>query len=383
MVLLCSALQAADNVAVLPLFNQSKISNLEWIGESVAETIREAVAAQDLLAISREDRMEVFRRMSIRPNAILTRASVIKIGDTLDASQIIFGQFEVTPDPANANSRGTIKLATRVIDLKHTKSGPEFAASGPVDDLSVLQTHIAWQFLKYLDPKSAPSEEDFRRLRPPVRVDAVEHYIRGLLASNPEQKQKLFLDAARLDDRFSEPCFQLGRMFQEKKDYRFAAQWLAKVGRGDSHYMESQFMLGLARYYQKDFEGAAIQFQQVAASVPLNEVYNDLGAAQSRRNLPAALDNFRKALEGDETDPDYWFNTGFALWKAGQPDEAAEKFRAVLDRTPNDGEAIAMLGRCLKRDGPRAAETRSENRERVKHNFEMTAFRQLQAELKK
>ena len=53
-------------------------------------------------------------------------------------------------------------------------------------------------------------------------------------------------------------------------------------------------------------------------------------------------------------DPDYWFNFGYSLWKQGEFALAAEKFRAVLDRSPTDQEATIMLGRCIKMDGPRA-----------------------------
>ena len=46
----------------------------------------------------------------------------------------------------------------------------------------------------------------------------------------------------------------------------------------------------------------------------MNEVYDDLGAAQSRLNATeAALASFRKALEGDSADPDYHFNLGYTL----------------------------------------------------------------------
>jgi hypothetical protein len=42
-----------------------------------------------------------------------------------------------------------------------------------------------------------------------------------------------------------------------------------------------------------------------------------------------------------------------------------------------------MLGYCLKSEGPRAGDPRSEGRERIKTTFEDSAFRQLQAELRK
>jgi predicted TPR repeat methyltransferase len=112
--------------------------------------------------------------------------------------------------------------------------------------------------------------------------------------------------------------------------------------------------------------------------VPLNEVYNDLGAAQTRSNITAAIESFRKALEGDNTDLDYHFNLGYALWKAGQFPAAAENFRAVLQANPNDEEAAALLLHAERREPPRPG---SEGHERLKTNYEETGYRQLKAEL--
>jgi tetratricopeptide (TPR) repeat protein len=272
-------------------------------------------------------------------------------------------------------------MGARILDLKRTRQGPEFEEMGALEDLASLETHLAWRCLNSLTPKSAPSEQEFRRDRPPVRLDALENYIRGLLATSPEQKHRLYTQAIRLAPRFSEPSFQLGKMAWEKKDYSLASGWLEKVNRTDSHFFEAMFLLGLSRYYMADFAGAEKNLEIVAAAVPLNEVINDLGAAQLHLRSPAALDNFRRALDGDSTDPDYHFNLGYALWQGGEFTKAAEIFRALLDRNPDDAEAVLFLGRCLKKDGPRAGDPRSEGRERLKLNFEETAYRQLKAEL--
>jgi tetratricopeptide (TPR) repeat protein len=389
----------ADTVLVLPFFNESTSQNIDWIGEGIAETIRESLGSQGLLALSREDRLEAYRRLSIRPNAVLTHASIIKLGEALDASQVIYGHYEIAaPRPSDASSpasprpeagaggpgvslRDSLHIVARVLDLKHTRQAPEFEEIGALEDLASLETHLAWRCLNLLAPKSAPSEQDFRRDRPPVRLDAIENYIRGLLATSLEQKHRFFTQAVRLDPRFSEPCFQLGKMAWAKQDYPLASGWLEKVNRTGSHYFEAIFLLGLCRYYMADFAGAEKSLVIVAAAVPLNEVFNDLGAAQLRLRSPAAVDSFRRALEGDSTDPDYHFNLGYALWQRSEFDKAAETFRALLDRKPDDAEAVVFLGRCLKKDSPRPGDPRSEGRERLKLNFEETAYRQLKAEL--
>src|SRR5262245_48109216 len=103
------ALQSAraDTILVLPFFNLSNSTNLDWIGESIAETIRESLVAQGILALDREDRQEAFRRLAIRPYALLTRASVIKLAESLDADQVMFGQYTLA---ASAGSMGTLNI---------------------------------------------------------------------------------------------------------------------------------------------------------------------------------------------------------------------------------------------------------------------------------
>jgi tetratricopeptide (TPR) repeat protein len=376
---------AADTVAVLPLFNVNERTapNLDWIGESVSETIDEALSSSGLLVLPREDREEVYRRLSLRSSAVLTKASVLKIGETLDAGQIVFGELQVDGADAGATSlKSNLRLVVRVIDLKKFQQSAEFTQTGSLENLSQMETKLAWTLLRQLAPESAPSEETFFHDRAPVRVDAMESFVRGLMATSEDRKLKLFTQAARLDERFSQPNFQLGRMLFAKKDYETAAQWLAKVTKGDSHFMEAGFLRGICKYQGGDFDGAIDQFKMVSNEIPLNEVFNNLGAALSRKNDPAAGDNFKKALDGDSGDPDYWFNLGYLLWKQGRFDLAAANFRAVLDRSPGDTEATIMLGRCIKKDGPRAGDPRSDGRERIKTAFEDSAYRQLQAELK-
>jgi tetratricopeptide (TPR) repeat protein len=367
----------AQTVLALPFFNHADSANLDWIGESIAETLRDAMTPEGVLVLDRGDRLEAYRRLSLRPGAELTLASIVKVGESLDASLEIYGSYEVP-------SKGTLRITARILDLQRTTQSPELSESGAMEDLATLEYRLGWQALRQMHWKSLPSEDGFLQARPPVRLDAVESYVRGLLAASPDQQHLFFTRAARLDPNYSQPCFQLGKIFWGKKDYKIAAGWLARVTSSDPHYLEAQFFLGLCRYNMADFNGAVQCFRTVAASVPLNEVYDDLGAAESRLNQSEeALENFRKALEGDGSDPDYHFNVGYTLWRAKQFDAAAESFRAVLERNPDDTEATTLLGRALQKEGPRPGDSKFEARERLKTDYEEIAYRQLQAALGK
>ncbi len=382
--IVCSTLHG-ETALVLPFFNHSKSPGLDWIGESISEAVHDSLSSEGLLMLDREDRLEVYRRLSLRPGAELTRASVMKIGQTLDASSVIYGYYEVLPvENEKDPSKGTLRITARIVNLKRLRQGSEFSELGALADLATLEFHVSWQALQYLDPSRQRDQQAFMSARPRVRLDAVESYVRGLLAETPEQRHRFFTQAARLDDHYSQPCFQLGKTAFTSKDYQVAAGWLQRVSRSDPHYNEAQFLLGLCRYYTGDFAAAEQAFQIVAGSVPLNEVLNNLGAAQARRNNPsAAAVNFQKAMEGDSSDPDYHFNLGYTYWRSRRFGEAVTALRAAVQRSPNDTEATLLLGRALKQDGPRPGESRFEARERIKTNYEEAAYRQLQAELRK
>jgi Flp pilus assembly protein TadD len=374
---------SAETFLIIPFFNISKTSNLDWIGESLSETIRETLAAQGLIALSREDREEAYKRLSIKPSAHLTKASVIRVGDFLDAGQVIYGSFELLPADSASRSRGSLRIVAQIVSLRKAHRGPEYTEIGALEDLARLQTHLAWQTVQFVLPDSAPTEEEFHKRRPPVRVDAIESYTRGLLALPADQKLKMFAQAVKIEPKFSQANFQLGRLYWERKNYKSAAEHLQKVTKEDGRYREAFFLLGLCRFRLGDFIGAEQAFRVVAEAVPLNEVWNNLAAAQSRLQSIESLVNFQKALEGDPADPDYHFNVGYVLFKRGEYEQAAERFRAVLDRTPEDAEAVTLLGHALKRTPANTGDSRTGGMERLKEEYEESAYLQLKAVLER
>src|SRR5579871_1844737 len=123
-VILCGVLRA-DTVLVLPFFNHSKAS-LDWIGESISESLHDSLASEGLLVLDRADRLEAYRRLSLRSGVELTHASVIKIGQSLDASGVIYGYYELIPPVAGKESgNGSLRVTARILDLKRLRQFPE------------------------------------------------------------------------------------------------------------------------------------------------------------------------------------------------------------------------------------------------------------------
>jgi tetratricopeptide (TPR) repeat protein len=366
----------ADSNAVLPLSNLTPASvpgasNLDWIGESIAESLREALIRRGAGAVSRDEVVNAYQELRLRPLAELTWGSALKLAGSLGADRVVYGDFSVTPR-RGADSLGTIVIRARVAAPRQLRQSDWMEESGSLEDLARLEAHLAWQALRAIDPRLAPPEAEAASLRSTVRLDAEENYIRGLLAGAPEQREKYFREAARLDTRSGRPAFQLGKILLARGDYREAANWFQKVDAGDMHDREAAFLLGVARFRSGDYAAAEEAFRGLSAAAGTPEVYNNLGAAESRQGRTHALDSFGRALEADSADPDYHFNLGYMLWKTGQFEAAADRFRAVLDRDPADQTATLLLGRCLARQGPRrgaAADARLQNLERIKAEY--------------
>jgi tetratricopeptide (TPR) repeat protein len=246
----------------------------------------------------------------------------------------------------------------------------------------MLQSSLAWQTLRALLPASTVTEESFRQVHPPVRLDALENYIRGLQADVSDQKLKFFAAAVRLEPTFGQAQFRLGLALYERREYRSAAEAMGRVPAGSPRGRAALFYLGLARYNQGDFAAAARGWLALSEQVPMGEVFNNLGAAMSRAGEAGAVNAFEKAVETDPSDPEYHFNLGYALWRTGQFEKAAASLRLSLERRTEDDLATLILGRCLQRVGPRPGDLRTEAAERLKTTYNESAFLALKAMLR-
>jgi len=342
----------------------------------------ESFAAEGLAVVSPEVRDQSLHDLNVRRYAILTRASVMEIAVNSDASLVVYGEFEVTPPPPPGTTKESLRISARILDVRRLRRGGEFSLASALEDLSSLQNSLTWQVLRAVAPERVIAEEEFRRSHTTIRIDALENYIRGLRATAPDQKHKFLTTAARLSPSFSQPCFQLGRLnFFTQRNYPAAAGWFQKVAPTDIHYREALFYLGLSYFYMGEFKTSSEVLRKLADVIPLPEVLNNLGAALTRLGDPSAAALFRKAIETNPADPDFYFNAGYALWRRGDFSNAADFFRASLQRKPSDDSSTLLLGRCLQQSGPRPGDLRTEALERLKTEYNESAWVALKAML--
>ena len=84
-------------------------ASMDWIGESIAETLRAAFAARGVLTLERDRTTEAYRRLQLRERTELTEASILKVGEVLDAEQVVHGTFSFVPAAGAPTSTSTFQ----------------------------------------------------------------------------------------------------------------------------------------------------------------------------------------------------------------------------------------------------------------------------------
>lgn len=368
-------------ILVLQFHNNSEYSDLDWVGESIAGKLMSEFEAANEVVLDRASRADGMQRLSLRPDALFTKATLIKLGQTLDAYYICYGTYETKLPPGDSQLKNSsVQISARFLDLRKMHDSPELSEAGKLIDLSRLEEHLAWGSLNYLEPGAKFALQQFMVPQKLTPVEAEESYVRGLISSDQEQQQKWLAQALLLDRKFTAPAFELGQLALERKDWHQAIRWFQRIPAGDPKYTLARFKMGWSAYSAGNYAASADYFREVSKTAPLNEVYNNLAAAENRLSLPAAIDDFRRALDRDRNDTDYLFNLCLALVKNKYFDEASKRLAELVNRDPDDAEARALLERAQRREAA-SVNTEPLPPERLKDNFDVTALYQLKGRL--
>jgi Tfp pilus assembly protein PilF/TolB-like protein len=361
----------SQTLLVLPFENSSKAPGLEWIGESFPEVLGGRMRSASLYIVPREDRTYAFDHAGIPANLHPSHATLFRIGEELDVDYMVWGHYGFDGQ--------TLSAEARILDVKHLQLSAPINESGPLNALISIQAALAWDLLKSMNPAYEVTRNEFLADSPPIRLDAFECYIRGLVATSRTEKIRKFREALRVNPTYTQAQLQLGRTYFSARDYEPAAAAFARIPRSDPAAREASFYAGLAYYYSGEFEKAESAFSYLASLFPLTEVYNNLGVVEARRGKKNPVEYFQKAVQADDHDADYRFNVGLTLYKAGDSAGAARQLQEALKLRPGDSEARGLLdlsiGKTDASSHPRLPQ------ERIKGNYDESSFRQLAMEI--
>jgi predicted Zn-dependent protease/TolB-like protein len=347
---------------VFPFENAGASPRLDWLGEGLEELTIQSLSAGGQQVYSHAGRTSELERNGLPFSAKLSRASMLRVAQDLDADFVIFGSF--------TSDGKSLTIESRVLRTDPLMLLPSVRETGPLDSLMEMQSKLIWRLLSENDKAYRPTLAEFSKAQRPLRLDAFEHYIRGLLANDDEPRLRELREASRLEPAWPDPYFALGQTYFTRNDCTTALSFLSHVPPAHDRYVEALFSTGVCRLQlnqpdraedvftslQTSLNGNAKGEQPAGASgADLPEILNNLAVAHARRGKTTeAQAELRRATDLDPDEDDYPFNLGLLALQSADFTAAAAAFRDASERKPENPEDRALLVQSLEKAGKKS-----------------------------
>jgi len=375
---------------VLPFDNRTGQPSLDWIREASAEILSSRLASAGFAPMSRADRIYAFDHLGLPQGFHPSRASSIKLAETLDADSIIVGSY--------LTDGSGIVAEAQLVDVPHLSMSQAVTARGEMREMNAVFDSLAWKLARQIDPGFKVTQDTFVAAGAGVRLDAFEQYIRGITEPDQQERLRHLNQSVLLSPKFSPAWMALGREDYAGQQYEQAAEAFAKAGANDAgtdEALKAGFYRGLSLLFSGNYARAEEAFAGVARILPLAEVLNNQGVALARGGKDG-IPLFRQAVAADPNAADYHFNLAVSLKRHGDNAEALTELAQCLRLHPNDVEAQAVenawtsprpaatvpaktpVAKPVAGSGEAEdeAEAKADPLERIQRTFDEVAFRQ-------
>ena len=320
-------------VLVLPFDNRTGQTNLAWVGDSFPDTLNQRLTSVGFLTITRDDRQYALDHLGLPLDFRPSRATTIRIAQTLDADFVIVGSYTV--------SNGRIAVQAQVLEVNKLRLSQPLEDSSELSRLFDVENALAWKVARQIDPHLNVAQQTFLAASGGVKLSAFENYIRGTDATTSLERIKRLQIAIQETPNYPAALLALGKAEFAQRDYDQAATTLAKIPRTDRRALEANFYIGLARFNSAKYAEAESAFAFVASRLPLPEVVNNQAVAFSRQGHDATP-LFQRASTADPNDADYHYNLAVTLLRKADFAGAQREVDLTLKLRPADAEAAEL-----------------------------------------
>lgn len=340
---------AGAPVMVLPFDNPSQQPRLVWMREGAAVLLTDLLAASGEHVIERGERLRAFERLQLPPDAELSRASSLKVGQAVGAGVVVIGTLSL--DGEQLVARG------RVVRLDTGRLLPEVQASGRLADAFGVFGRLA-SLVRGTEagPPTVPSDS----LPPSPQV--FELYIKGLVAETPATAIAFLEQALQIAPTFDPARLALWNLHTDLSAHQPALDAVAGIRADSRHSREGRFRRALSLLSLRRFDDALQALRALQSEEQSAAVTNAIGVAELRRTATPqpgrATYYFSQASEIDPADGDLFFNLGYAYWLDRDPRATIYWLREAVRRNPGDGDAHFILGAALQQSGSPAEAAR-------------------------
>lgn len=361
--------RAADRIIVMPFENRSAQGSFNWVRESFSITLAEGLEVPGITIITPAERDLAFERLRLSPGDLLTRASMIRVGEEAQANLVLIGEFDIGGERDDV----TISIRARLVETTAGRlvANRVFNFSGPLANLQQMMGELAWNVIYLRDPAIPHTREQFverMTMAPPL---AYQSYLKGIQTLDQKLRESflrraiLEYESAGRTGHYGAAIYELALQTYRQGNDAEALRLFRQLDRSDSRYEQGLFHLGLAAFRTNDFGQMVEALTALAQTRPVIEVLNNLALGHlGKGETAAALVHLQRAVAHSPSDPVYLFNYAYALWRGGQLAEAVPHLRTLAGQSPKDGEVLYLLARSLQATGAESEAARYDNEAR-------------------
>jgi Flp pilus assembly protein TadD len=333
---------AAPRILIVPFETSGRDGRTYWLGEAVAVLMADDLNARGLGAITRPSRERAYDQLHLPPNAVLSRATVIKVGEIVGAAQVIVGDVGVDGD--------ALTVRARPIRIDVGRADTEVTERGSLGDLFALVQKVA----RHVVPGGTDTVGGAEG-RSAASLQAFEQYVKGLMAEQPASRASFLQAALALDPGYERARLALWEVRTSQGDHAAALAAARAIGSASPDARRARFLAGVSLMSLKQYDEAFTVFKGLQDAAADPAILNNLGVIQLRRGGPADAGKpayyFTKAVEAEPDDADVLFNLGYAYALDRDPQGAIYWLREALRRNPADGDAHTVLASALDAAG--------------------------------
>ena len=340
----------ADRILVVPFENTQRDPRIGWLGEAAAVLLADELNARGVSAIRRVERVRAFEQLHLPLPASLSRATVIKVGQLVGASEVVLGSYALEGEQLTVEARSIRMDAGRL--------QPHVLERSAIKDLFGIFQRVAAR----LSPGAASPASASRQAPPPL--GAFESYIKGLIAESAATKATFLESALHEHPGFDRARLALWDVRHEQGDHAAALAVARSVPAESPLAVRAGLRVGVSLMELKRYDEAFGTLKTLldnipaaagAASVPVAPILNNLGVILIRRGATpqtgSAAYYLTKAADADPGDSDYRFNLGYVYALDRNNDGAVYWLRETVRRNPADADAHYVLAAALQASG--------------------------------